>query len=266
MIAYDLVVISARRPHLLRTTLQSLLAALDQPPARVIVHDDVCFAGAERAAAMTEVLAELGRAIRPLVLRTDAPPIGHGPGLAWALGQAEAGYVLYTQDDHEVVRPLPIQRALAVMDAYTLHQVRFNKRDTLDRKGEGPQAFVKEERRFPMSDGLVETLCVADHWYFQTGLWRVAQIRPVVTWWDRHGPGAFAEHCEAKVNDVLNGQWRGRCPVHVDLIPPGAPWNSAAVRAASVRTFIWGRIGEPAFLRHLGTTPADWALNRRRDN
>ena len=45
MIPYELIIPSASRPHLLGRVLESLVQHLDQPPARLLVHDDAVFPG-----------------------------------------------------------------------------------------------------------------------------------------------------------------------------------------------------------------------------
>jgi hypothetical protein len=99
-------------------------------------------------------------------------------------------------------------------------------------------------------------------------VWRVAAIQPVVDWWATAGGahGAFDEHCEVKINQVFNGEWRGKHPEFPDSVPCLRPedgaWNDPAVRARVHRTFIWGKVGEPAFVQHIGHLPEDWALER----
>ena len=225
-------------------------------PTRVLIHNDEVFPGRERE--MIDLIEYFGGFVT-LQYVSCRPPRRLGPALKWLLDRVTTEYVLYTQDDHEVVRPLPITRALGVMDKFGLNQIRFNKRTTMDKKGD----FVKVEYTF--NDGAlpVATLCVADHWYFQTGVWRVAPIRSVVDWWSDVGPGRFDEHSEAKINDAFNGGMRKYG--YPGLIASDV-WNNPKVRAETVKTFIWGPIGEPPFIKHIGTEEKDWALTRRRDN
>ena len=270
MIPYELIIPSSSRPHLLGRVLESLFAHVDQLPTRVILHDDAVFPDRREAvAALVQDWA--ARTHRQFVVAYADPPIKHGPSLHWLLRHVVQPYVLYSQDDHVVVRDLPIARALGILSIHGLNQIRFNKRDTMDKKGREGQEFHKVEYRFGDPAGEV-TLCAADHWYFQTGLWRVNAIKPVVDWWMRPeigggGPasiGAFTEHCEVKINDVFNAKYRGRAtfPAAVPICATPAEWNQPAVRARVHKTFIWGPIGEPKFVDHIGGAPEDWALER----
>ena len=251
MIPFELLITSASRPHLLARTLASLWAMLPQKPARVLIHNDEVFAGRERA--MADLIEAFGQRTTIKYLSTN-PPRRLGPALAWLLYQAQTEYILYSQDDFEALRPLPVVPALDLMAAHDLNQIRFNKRVTMDKKG----AFVKVEKTY---DGL--TLCVSDHWYFQTGLWRTSVIRRVADWWCFDGPGVFAEHSEAKINAALNGEMVAHG--YPGLIDP-ARWNDPEERARTVKTFIWGKVGEEPYIRHIGEKEEDWALQRRRDN
>lgn len=261
MIPYTLIIPSASRPHLLEKVLTSFFRHADQRPVKLLLHDDAVFPnkrGLVEAALLFAVPAEV-----PVVWQYDSPPIKHGPALHWLLDRVDTEYCLYTQDDHEIVRDLPIAEALGLLDRYGLNQIRFNKRDTLDKKGREGEEFFKVEHYF---DGW--PLCGADHWYFQCGVWRVAAIKPVVDWWmspEGSAQGAFGEWCEVKINQVMNGQWNHVIPKlgpHVPWIDLPEVWNQPEIRARIHKTFIWGKIGEPRFVEHIGHLPEDWALER----
>jgi len=276
VIPYELIVPSASRPHLLRQTLSTLfIHTWRQWPQRVIVHDDGVFPGKRREVEdllVTQVPAQV-----PLVFRYDERPIGHGPALKWLLDEVRTEYVLYTQDDFATVRPLPIARALALMEIFHLNQIRFNKRKTMAVKGEPGRTFTKLERRFSVAEDAVTdglspevfeaVLCAADHWYFQTGLWRVAAIKPVVDWWASSGPernpSGFTEHAEIKINNTFNGYYRGMIEFP-STVPVSTSEESSdpRVRARVHKTFIWGPVREPKFVEHLGHDQKNWALNR----
>lgn len=295
MIPYEVVIPSAARPHLLEQVLGTLLARVDQLPIIVRIHNDARWPGRREA---IEHARRMVPDSVPVVIEHDDPPIKHGPALQRLLSQVQTEYVLYSQDDHRVVRPLPIAPALRLLRDHELNQIRFNKRDTMDKKGPEGREFHKIAFWFACPDlpaawqyplpkpggmpvldlatgqptapipGTAVPLCAADHWYFQTGLWRVAAIKPVVDWWaDPAGGGrlgAFAEHTEVKINDVFNGKYQAQVHFPQPPVPCCEPaqWNDPLVRAAVHRTFIWGPIGEPAFVQHIGHQPADWALER----
>lgn len=255
MIPYDLIIPSASRPHLLQQVLGTFFERTDQLPNRVIVHDDAAFK--DRHKQIQDVLTHMVPADLMLIWTHDDPPIKHGPALKWLLDHVDTQYVLYTQDDHKIVRDLPVSKALELLDRHNLNQIRFNKRDTMDKKGREGEEFYKVEYTFDD-----QVLCAADHWYFQCGVWRVDAIKPVVDWWARpEAPGAFTEHCEYKINDVFNGKYGEIFPPVVPCCIP-SQWNVPVVRATVHKTFIWGKIGEPRFVEHIGHLPEDWALER----
>lgn len=260
MIPYELIIPSASRPHLLRPVLASLLSRVDQPPQRVLVHDDAAFPGRrdETQGTVREVCQEFEV---PWEFGHDDPPVFHGAALHWLLSRVQTSYCLYSQDDHVVLRPLPLCATVAVMDQHGLHQVRFNKRATMGWKGH----WRKHEVLFPRSEGASVRLTIADHWYFQTGVWRTERIRWAVDWWMAYSPQSFREHAEVKINQVFN---RGVPEVNKLAPFPLPPSNAEAmdpqVRREYQRTFIWGGVGEDKFVEHIGGDPKDWALLRGR--
>lgn len=262
MIPYEIIIPSASRPHLLSAALMSLLGRVDQSPRRVIIHDDAAFPGRgeeTRQAAETITRSQLV----PLVFVHDDPPLMHGPSLHWLLSQVQTEYVLYSQDDLLVVRDLPVVDALETMHRHRLHQIRFNKRPTMEYKA----GWRKKEIHF-LRDDICQILTTADHWYFQTGLWRVSRIKPVVDWWVMATGRSFAEHCEPKVNKAMNreiGEFNHWALTHGYDLPEQACYAmDPDVRASVQKTFIWGRIGEDRFVDNLGANPDDWALVRPR--
>ena len=273
--SYDILVASASRPHLLYPTLRTLLSNVDIPPARIIVHDDAAFAGKYPAilAAIEAAKSEAHCNARTLVEHND-PPILHGPALYRLLSQCESEYALYTQDDHVVVRALPISDALQVMHAHGFNHVRFNKRDTMPYKETWQGRWYKVPMQFEVidkfDDGLgnqsrLVTLTISDHWHFQTSLWRVAHIRAVVDWFmnDFRESVSFHEHCEMKINNAMNGNVP-RFPPLITMppsdLPQGRRERDQSTRAKYQRTFIWGGIDEKAYIKHIGGKPEDWAL------
>lgn len=284
MPSYEILVTSASRAHLLGPTLESLLAHVDLRPARVLIHDDAAFrpGSIEADQRWRQVKAALAKLPIPCetVLHHADPPRRLGLALCWLLANTQAEYVLYSQDDFVTVRALPIEAALAVMDRHHLHQIRFNKRATLGQKDTWQGPWQKVEHRFPMpafhveqgrsvADPRDEILTLADHWYFQTGLWRVATIRAALAWLtatpDR--TRLFAQvPAEEAINWVLDGHFG---PIPGLTVPYFAPHPDGSrdpgLRAIYQRTFIWGPIGEDRYIRHIGTDPADWAGDHARE-
>lgn len=271
MIPYTLIVASANRPHLLAPTLSSLFAAIhpSERPVRVLVHDDAAFTIDRRASILSAIVSTLPGDV-PITFRSDNPSIQHGPSLRWLLNEVDTEFVLYTQDDFSVIRPLPIARALDALALNDLHQIRFNKRDTLPAKEtwQGPWTKVTKAYRCDVADSSIyTTLTIADHWYFQTGVWRVAPIRTVVNWLGIDSRNAIEEHIEIKVNQVMDGH-RADLPHGLIRVPPSPDAldreRDQATRAAYQRTFIWGGIDEKAYIRHIGNRPEDFAMQRNR--
>jgi len=268
MIPYELIIPSASRPHLLEPTLRTLLQYVDQPPQRILVHDDAVFPG--QVAAVQRIVEGLSQQIGVSNhLGFDAVPIGHGPALKWLLDHVRTEYVLYSQDDFETLRPLPIQQALTIMHQHGLHQIRFNKRATMEFKETAQGRWYKKEKHFahsPIDDAcIIQPLTVSDHWYFQTGLWRVSVIKPIVDWFmtNSYEWPWFHEGCEDKINRAMDLVYP---PAFTIILSDGAPWHQTDpdVRAQYQRTFIWGPIGEDRYIIHLGGDPKDFALRRPR--
>ena len=252
---YDLIVPSASRPHLLETTLVSLLGYVDHLPGRIIIHNDEVFP--DKTQDILTILDKILGTHIPWTWKNDQSPLGHGPSLAWLLNQTTIPYVLYTQDDFVTLRSLPIRETLACMETHGLHHVRFNKRKTMPYKGEGETRWYKREVQYGETP-----LVVSDHWYFQTSLWRVAQIKPVVDWWMGRDPVGFKEHGEIKINNGLNSViW---VTGDYQRPPKGSSWDDSQVREHYQRTFIYGHIGDPPYVKHIGDHPEDYALIRNR--
>jgi hypothetical protein len=276
-VRYALIITSASRAHLLRPTLQSLLAHVDVLPQRIFIHNDAAFhpgtpEALHRWLQMKTMLAEIDYP-REMVLTHADPPRRLGLALWWLLRNCETEYVLYSQDDFVTVRPLPLRRALAVMEGHGLHQIRFNKRATLGQKDTWKGVWRKEERSFAlppagMWDNVANQvpLTVADHWYFQTSLWRVQPIKAVVAWCTAtpERTALFAKlPAEEVINQALDGCF-GPIP-GVTLPESDEDAEAPAVRARVQRTFIWGPIGEDRYIRHIGVDPADWTGEHPRE-
>lgn len=270
-VPYSLIVTSASRPHLLGPTLQSFLAHADALPQKIFIHNDAAFrpGTVEADHRWTQIkvgLADLDYP-RQIVLTHADPPRRLGLALWWLLHNVETEYVVYSQDDFVTVRDLPIRRALAVMMEYEARQIRFNKRATLSQKDTWKGVWKKEERVVYTSAGAAETLTVSDHWYFQTGLWRVAPIKAVVDWCTAT-PERTALFAMLSAEEVINRAMDGAFGPIPGLDIPGAEQDaeSPTVRAQVQRTFIWGPIGEDRYIRHIGVDPADWTGEHPRED
>lgn len=242
---YDVIVTTLRdRRDLLERTLRSMLPQLDLPPARIIIHEDVRRGVDCPGAPTSERLAGIERAFGvPVVLQASEPARGLARAMPWLLAEASTEFVFYTQEDFDFVRPIPIRSCLALMAEHRLNHVRFNKRKTMRVKGADrppDQQFHKVEVKLGE-----QLMCVSDHWYFQASMWRASVARDGFAALDRSAsPGAFIDRGEMKFNHWLNTTIGGGVG--------STDTTGAASRGTNVRTFIWGGIGEPAFIAHTG--------------
>ncbi len=274
--AYDVIIPSASRPKHLRTSLLSVFQYLCPTPSRVFIHDDAVFPGEQ--AAIKQVIEECVPKAVDCVVLFDDPPIFHGPALYWLLKQVRGPYCFYTQDDWEFLRPVPVLDAMTLMESHDLNQIRFNKRETMPYKGEGETRWYKKEVYFPIfgsyrvvsaPDGThgqmsVQPLTLSDHWYFQASVWRVAHILPVVEWWYEHALGSFRKASEIKINWVMNGEIEKARHVPIACPPLGTPYGNHEARLRYQKTFIWGPIGHPPYIRHTATDPSEFARKGER--
>jgi len=247
MIEYELIIPSASRPHLLEPTLSTILKYVDQMPKKIIISDDAAFRG--KRTMLEDALSRAIPACVPFVFKYNDPPIGHGNAVCWMLDQVSTGYIMYAQDDHVAMRPIPIANCLDVMDTYDLHHVRFNKRDTMDAKGD----WKKIETTFGST-----TLTVSDHWYFQTSMDRTSKFKIAASTWKAGTSGnKLFEVC---INEIFNGQWGSIAGLDTpdSLEQP----MSQEVRRRRQKTFIYGTVGEEKYIYHIGGAPSDWALDR----
>lgn len=242
---YDVIVTSLRdRRDLLERTMRSMLPQLDQAPARIIIHEDVRrgveYPGASTRERMDAIEREFGV---PISILVSEPARGLACAMPWLLAEASTEFVFYTQEDFDFVRPIPIRSCLQLMAEHRLNHVRFNKRKTLRVKG-ADRAAHEQFHKLEVQFG-AQTMCVSDHWYFQASMWRASVARDgfaaVVK---ASSPGSFVDRGEMKFNHWLNTTIGGGVG--------STDATGAATRGMSVRTFIWGPIGEPAFISHTG--------------
>ena len=242
MSPYDVIVSSVHdRADLLDRTLRSMLTMLDAKPERVIVHEDARagqpFVEGRTRGILDAIEREHGV---PLVLLERRPGGGLARAVLRLVEEARTEFVLYTQEDFDFLRPVPVERCLDLMAAHELHHVRFNKRKTMRVKGEDRpehERFYKVEATYG-----AEVLCISDHWYFQASLWRTALAREGFAEMASRAPeGKSIDFCEMKFNRWYNTTYGG----DVNLRDP-------LTRQRLLRTFIWGPIAEPAFIRHTG--------------
>lgn len=239
---YDVIVSSVHdRWDLLDRTLRSMLPRLDLKPARVIVHEDAREDRPVVEGRTEQLLAAIEREHgMPVKLIATRPGGGLGLAMLRLLEAASTEFVLYTQEDFDFVRPVPVAACLGVMERHALTHVRFNKRDTLPVKGahrDRSQWWTKQE---VVLDG--HTLCVSDHVYFQANLTRRALLLEGFRSLQLAGGGAILR-CEALFNHWLNTRYGDGA---------GSVDGCQDKRRDLCRTFIWGGIGESRFIQHTG--------------
>lgn len=227
-----LVTAVSERADLFVRSMESVLASVDQPPSRIVVHEDVRPGSSHGA-----IGAWLAGCGLPAEHRVTAPARGMGPAMLWCFEQAQAPIVLYTQEDWGAVRPIPVAAAIGLMERNDLNHIRFNKRKTMAAKhADTPNPWRKVE--VTVED---QVLCVSDHWYTQTSLWRVAPSLPGLR--AAQQSAGSSERFVAAFNAYMN-------TTHGD---PALAWNDQAMRHERLRTYIWGPVAEPRFIEHLGS-------------
>lgn len=245
MIPFEVLVTSVHdRGDLLDRTLRSMLAQLDQRPARVLVHEDVR-AGQPFVAGRTEALLgaiEVESGV-PIVLLRQSPGTGLGHAVLRLAREARTEFVFYTQEDFDFLRPVPVSACLGIMDAFSLNHVRFNKRKTMAVKGADRAPHERWTKQEVIWGGQV--LCVSDHFYFQGSLWRRSMMLDGFAVVCGRASNRVVDHCEVKFNDWCNRTLGGDRPL-------GCHDGEQDRRKELARTFIWGGVGEPAFIRHTG--------------
>lgn len=243
--SYEIIVTSVHdRRDLLARTLRSLLLKLDAPPVRVLVHEDIRadrpFVAGETEALVLAIEREHGVPVQ--LLRTN-PAGGLARALRKLLDEARTEFILYTQEDFDTVRSIPASACVDLMAKHELHHVRFNKRKTMRIKGEhrDPREWWTKQTHYFDE----HPLTLSDNWYFQTSVWRrsiaLDGFRAVV---ERVRPGEHVQHAEIQFQRWFHravGQNAGTVDGHQEA------------RRLYCRTWIWGKIGEPAFIAHTGS-------------
>jgi hypothetical protein len=242
LIPYEIIISAVHdRGDLLDQTLRSMLAHLDQKPARIIVHEDAR-ASKPIVEGRTEAIAALieGEFGVPVQLILTRPGTGLPKAMLRLLEASSTEFVLYNQEDLAIERDVPIARALEIMQRHALNSVIFNKRNTLPVKGQHipdrARWWTKEEVDF---DG--QKLCIAEHWRFQMNLGRRALFLEGVKELLTANPSL--SRIEHPYNGWLNTKYGENC---------GSVDGSQDRRKRLLRTFIWGPVGEPRFIAHKG--------------
>lgn len=276
---YDVVCTAVSdRADLFVRSMESLLRNVDPQPAAIIVHEDDRGVTVPEGAPAGTIERWLSSAkaegrIQGYAHRLQNPAVGMGKAVVWTMEAAAqraaeghiGPYVLFTQEDWEILRPLPLRRCAAIMDAYGLHHVRFNKRKTMRAKHEDtdhPWYKVPIEFDVPL-EGCgsqpgwagppgddpwtrpTQVLCISDHWYTQTSLWRL----------DKALPNLRAAAAGKSQSNAFAGEFNHRMNLEFGAHAPNLGWGvqDPMYRHEYLKTYIYGPMGEPRFVQHLGS-------------
>lgn len=232
----------AERTDLFVQTMDSCLANLDQMPTRIIVHEDVRPGKGEPGGIYAWLEQNKAKTSIDFLHKVRSPAGGLGPAMRWCFEQAKTPIVFYTQEDWLFVRPVPVARCLEIMDRHGLNHVRFNKRKTMRAKHEDtPNPWFKVEVTFDDISGVPQKMCISDHFYTQASLWRVSSVLAGIC--DNADKNAQANAFVAAFNNWMNTKHIGNLSKAMDQ----------ATRHANLKTYIWGPVAEPAFIKHLGS-------------
>lgn len=123
---YTIVVTSCGRFDLLRTTLESLFAHIDIPPAQTIVIEDSATPGAE------EVVCALPS---PIELIVNERQLGQIASIDRAYARVATPFVFHCEDDWEFFRTGIVSESFAVLSAHDdVAMVGLRARDQLNRR------------------------------------------------------------------------------------------------------------------------------------
>ena len=265
--SYDVICTTVTdRNDLFVQSMESLLAMVDVPPSCIILHEDTRkHADTKKhdgqALAWLEEAKAAGR-IEDFRHRCCTPAQGMGPAVVWCMEtaaiRATGPFVLFTQEDWEFIRPTPVGRCMDLMEKHDLNHVRFNKRKTMPAKhADTDHPWHKVQVAF-LEDGSMfygvdkdfvacrepgdDVLCVSDHWYTQTSVWRIEPTLPTLRAAVEMNPAAhgFVPAFNHYMN-LLAGNNSSK------------DWADQRFRHEKLKTYIWGPIKEKPFIRHLGS-------------
>jgi len=253
---YELLVTAVdTRADLFIESMESFLANVKLKPSRIIVHVDKLV---DDETSGTEIESWLQECKIPYYSFMEWPAVGLGRAMLWCFQQATLPLVMYTQEDYLTLREIPVERALKVLTAHNLNHVRFNHRTTMaakhNNKGLGKERWEKVEVLCCNMDAYngdwhQVKLCIADHWYTQMSLWRVERALKGLTAVNTGTKFETSNQFVAAFNTWMNSHYGD------PLNRPGGPrkWNDQAMRHECLKTYIWGPVGEPPFIKHTGS-------------
>lgn len=229
-----LITAVSERADLFERTVASMLPRLGAQ-ARLMVHEDVrpgsrpgVIAAQLRTLKATAAIDDYGHIVRD-------PARGLGLAALALLRAATQPIVLFTNEDWDFVRDVPVPKALDLMERHGLHHIAFGKCTTPAAKHAGQP---DEWRKVEVEIG-GQKVTIAQSWRSHASLWRVAQILPFFEALERD-PEAD-RWAMIKVNRAMNRAHLG-----------DEHGNDQMARHEKLKTYLWGGIGEPAFIAHTG--------------
>jgi hypothetical protein len=152
-------------------------------------------------------------------------PMGQGISIGNVLKECNNKYFIHFEDDHICLRDIPLDDIVFAMEENDdINQIAFNKRGTM---GSVSGWKKKEVERSGFK------LTTSPHWRYTPAIWRCSFIKP--KWVDFSG----SDTSHWQINKVLKKPFNKT---------PDADWI-----IKNLGTYYWGSIGEPAFVKNIGS-------------
>ena len=190
---------------------------------RWIYHEDVLNVKA------SDKCIEIAKDYEFDVIGKNDPPIGQGASLTWLLKHVQGDYVINWEDDQAAIREIDLDRIIYIMDKYVdrINQIAFHKREI----EKNHYDWVAEEMEL---EGV--NFVTNPHWAYVPAIWRMSYIKP--RWLGSNSGNHHWEQNAKLKNQNVN-----------DLAGP----RPAAWVMKNTKTFYYGKVAEPAYIKHLGS-------------
>jgi len=225
----DVFITSASRPDLLEITLASFIKnAKYSEGFRFLINEDYV-----DPMKSVECIAIANR-ITNAFISCCSPPEGLSTAFHTFNHMFKNDFMFYLQDDFELIRKINFDEVIDTIDNTHINQVRFNKRRTMPYKGRNENMIIKTE--IIVND---HPFVTSDAWYLNPALWRMKFIRPYLkldySSKPRQRPFVW------KLNEAIRRSF-------------GIKRKKDNLKFSyEAGTYIWGRIGENPYFRHLGS-------------
>jgi len=225
----DVFITSASRPDLLEITLESFVKNTKYSGGfRFLINEDYV-----DPMKSVECIAIANRITNAFV-SCCSPPEGLSTAFCSFVHMFKNDFMFYLQDDFELIRKIDFDEVIDTIYSEYINQVRFNKRKTMPYKGDGEDRIIKTEM-----DVNGYPFVTSDAWYLNPSLWRMNFIRPYLEM--DYGGKPRQRPFVWKLNDAIRKSIGVKNKKNIYKFSRHAG------------TYIWGRIGEPAYFRHLGS-------------